>query len=93
MELFHKAMSDVLNTSYPDEEIRRFQLPHDFYDAALLHYARISPSNPLFGFYGLNNYKEGDTVISVDFEKMKIHCEIAGIPQDIDVRRQEIVVL
>lgn len=93
LEIFHTAMNDVLNIAYPDDEIRRLQIPHDFYERALLHYARISSPNPLFGFYGLNNYKEGDTVIHIDFEKMKIFSEIAGIPQDIDVRRQEIVVL
>lgn len=93
MKIFHTAMNDVLNTPYPDDEIRRLRLPIDFYEAALLHYAKFSPSNPLFGFYGLNNYKEGDTVIHIDFDKMKISIEIAGIPQDIDGRMLQIAAI
>jgi hypothetical protein len=92
-KIFKMALAEVSSNSYLDDEIRQLRLPIDFYEAALLDYAKICPFKPLLGVYGLNNCKEGDIVIHVDFDKMEICSQIAGIAQDMNVEKVQVAVI
>jgi len=92
-KVLRSALAAVSHNSYFDEEIRQLRLPIDFYEEALLGYAKICPFKPLLGVYGLNNCKEEDVVIHVDFDKMEIYSYIVGISRDVSVEKPQVAVI
>ena len=93
MKVFKNAMDEIADYTYLDEDLRLLRLPIDFYEAAVVHYAKICPLKTLVGAYGLNNLREGDTVIHVNFDDMTLYSHIAGRGQEVSAKKMQVAVI
>ena len=93
MTVFKDALNEIAHQTYLDEDLRLLRIPIDFYEAAVLQYAKICPFKTLMGAYGLNKFKEGDIVIHVNFEDMRVYSHIAGISQEVSVEKTQVAVI
>lgn len=93
MKVFKDAMDEIADYTYLDEDLRLLRLPIDFYEAAVVHYAKICPLKTLVGAYGLNNLREGDTVIHVNFDDMCISSQIAGISPELRTEKPQVAAI
>jgi hypothetical protein len=76
MKILKDAMDEISRLTYLDEDLRILRLPMDFYETAVLNYAKIFPFKSLLGSDGLNNFREGDVIVHIDFEKMTAYSQI-----------------
>ena len=52
------AMDEIYRLACRHENVRILRFPIDFYDAAVMNYARLSPFKSLVGPYGLNTFRK-----------------------------------
>jgi hypothetical protein len=93
MKILKDAMDEISRLTYLDEDLRILRLPMDFYETAVLNYAKIFPFKSLLGADGLNNFREGDVIVHIDFAEMTVCSQILEVPIESKPESQKVAVI